>query len=41
MPEIVDAVYDKEKIIVGANPNIDELLNDKASGLYFTFYASG
>lgn len=41
MPEIVEAVYDKEGLVSGNNIVVDEAISDKASGIYFSFYAIG
>ena len=41
LPEIIDAVALKYEIIEGIDERLDEELNDKASGIYATFYSIG
>ena len=41
LPEIIDAVSLKEGIVEGENEMVDNILNDKTSGMYCTFYAIG
>ena len=41
LPEIIESVYVKENVVPGENYHIDMLINDKAAGLYGTFYATG
>ena len=38
---MIEAVYMKEQIVEGENEFIDEEINDKASGLYSTFFSIG
>jgi MFS family permease len=41
LPEIIDAVALKSEIVEGADDSLDEQLNDKAAGIYATFYSIG
>lgn len=41
MPEIIESMQVKYKIVTGENEYIDHKLNDKASGIYTTFYSLG
>ena len=41
IPEIIESVYHKERIVEGENEWVDMQINDNASGLYGTFYSIG
>jgi hypothetical protein len=41
LPEIIEAVYEKTGIVEGENENLDAVIADKASGLYFAFFSLG
>ena len=41
LPEVQEAIYQKQKIVEGENEAIDAIINDKAAALYGLFYAVG
>ena len=41
LPEIIDSVYQKTGIVEGDDENLDALIADQASGLYFSFFSLG
>lgn len=41
LPEIIDSVYQKTGIVEGDDENLDALIADQASGLYFLFFSLG
>jgi len=41
LPEIIEAVYEKTELVEGEDENLDAILADKASGLYFAFVSLG
>lgn len=41
MPEIVESVYEKSGLIEGEDEQVDLIIADKASGLYFAAFALG
>ena len=41
LPEIIEAVYEKTELVEGEDENLDAVLADKASGLYFAFFSLG
>jgi MFS family permease len=41
LPDAIEAVYIKEKLVEGHNDYQDQLINDMASGLYGTFFSTG
>lgn len=41
LPEIIDSIYQKEGIIEGEDENLDAVIADKASGLYFAAFSLG
>jgi MFS family permease len=41
LPEIIESVYEKTEIVEGEDENLDAILADKASGLYFAFFSLG
>ena len=41
LPEIIDSFYQKEGIIEGEDENLDAVIADKASGLYFAAFSLG
>jgi len=41
LPDAIEAVYVKEKIVEGVDEYQDSLINDLASGLYGTFFSVG
>jgi hypothetical protein len=41
LPEIIESIYVHENIVEGEDEYIDAVINDKAAGLYGTFYALG
>jgi sugar phosphate permease len=41
LPEIIDAVYGKQKITEGEDEVVDAIISDRASGIYGLFYAAG
>ncbi len=41
LPEIIDAVYAKQKLIEGEDEVVDAIISDRASGIYGLFYAGG
>lgn len=41
LPEVLEAVYQKEKIVEGDDEVMDGIINDKAAALYGLFYAIG
>ena len=41
LPEAIEAVELKEGIVEGDNHEIDDMINDKASGLYASIYSIG
>ncbi len=41
LPEVIDSVYLKQKIVEGEDEYTDGIISDKAAGLYGSFLASG
>ncbi len=41
LPEVIDAVYEKTGNVEGEDENLDAVISDKASGLYFAFFSLG
>lgn len=41
LPEVLEAVYQKEKLVEGDDEVLDGIINDKAAALYGLFYALG
>lgn len=41
LPDALEAVFIKEKIIEGKNDQLDQLISDYGSGLYGTFFSTG
>ncbi len=41
LPEIMESIYQKEGIIEGEDENLDAIIADKASALYFTSFSLG
>lgn len=41
LPEVIDAIYQKNGIIEGEDEYIDGIISDKAAGLYGSFYSLG
>jgi MFS family permease len=41
LPEVLEAIYQKEKIVEGDDDVLDGIINDKAAALYGLFYAIG
>jgi MFS family permease len=41
LPEIIEAVYEKTGLVEGEDENLDAVIADKASGLYFAFFSLG
>ena len=41
LPEIIEAVYEKNGLVEGEDENLDAVIADKASGLYFAFFSLG
>jgi len=41
LPEIIDAVYSKQKITEGEDEVVDAIISDRSSGIYGLFYAAG
>ena len=41
LPEIMDSVYEKTGLIEGEDEDVDIIIADKASGLYFACFALG
>ncbi len=41
LPEVIDAVYTKQKLVEGADEILDNMISDKASGYYWSFFAFG
>jgi MFS family permease len=41
LPEVLEAVYQKQELIEGEDEVVDGIVNDKAAALYGLFYALG
>jgi MFS family permease len=41
LPEIIEAVYEKTELVEGEDENLDAVIADKGSGLYFAFFSLG
>ena len=41
LPEIMDSVYEKTGLVEGEDEDVDIIIADKASGLYFACFALG
>lgn len=41
LPEVLDAIYFKNKITEGEDDDVDAVISDKASGLYGSFLSAG
>ncbi len=41
LPEMIDSIYVKQKLVEGEDERIDGIISDKAAGLYGSFYSIG
>jgi MFS family permease len=41
LPEMIECLYDKHRLIEGQDERIDAVISDKAAGLYGSFYSIG
>jgi MFS family permease len=41
LPEMIECLYDKHKLVEGRDERIDAMISDKAAGLYGSFYSIG
>ena len=41
LPDALEAVFIKEKIVEGEDDNLDQIISDYGSGLYGTFFSTG